>query len=858
MNARLAIVVGAAAAACSVSAVELSSDWRIVSPKHEAAVVGYGFEQSAKLLQRDLAEGAGLSLEIVKTAPKAGPAIFLGADLARAAGINTDDLAWYDNAIVEKGGSLYLFGNDRARSKNANRHEWFKAALPTVGATVRFLHDYLGDRFCAPGETGRHVGRRDKVVVPDGTRSVERPSQIYGHAYRQDMIYSYGAGMRGMGLFHSYGGHTYPSAVSIEKYGKDHPEYFAQTRQGRRTGDQPSPVYALCISNPEVEDLIVAELLRKFDEGAEVCQLAQNDGDQRCFCDKCRALFGTGDDWNEKFWRFHRRIAERIEKLRPGKVVNILCYGNSKRPPRTFTKFPSNVMVELCVYSEETFAEWSRYDVPQGFTVYVYFWGPYQQPGFVARHSFAFLADNARRFRRNGVKGVYRCGYGDLFGLEGPGYHVFNEVLVDPERPVDAIVAEYCQAMFGPAAGLMQQFYDAQDERLRGVDLVREGFPSASGNGLGRYLKAAPKNNGDLHAWAYPPETAKAMEDYLARAEATEGLSDKERRRLDLVRREFDYAKAMGEIGCLYSAYKWRPTQASFDALAEALLARRQAMLGLSNGKGGSIELPGWPELTPLGRGTGPSSGAYWLEWNGRLSGMMGAPLAWDVKLMKEKGILPGVTMPEQAVVRAAQAPTLDELVAGAGAWSRSTEARLRGIQGEESVRETTTFRLACDESCLYVGVKTDLPADVAVPVFDADGKVWKTETLDLLIAPAKSTDVNFHLLWTPAADSRLDYARGLVTDPLHPLYGVSDISWSGKWQHEDRRVGNAWYSLLKIPYSDLGVAAAPGKGEVWRFNLGRIAYPKEEPRGSLSLWSPNLDKRTMDNPDAMGRIIFE
>ena len=853
---RAILVPAVGLAACVVSAAEVSKDWKIVAPPQATPVVKYAYDRAAELLKRDLAEGAGLDLEIVKEVPASGHAIVLGADAAKAAGLDVAGLKWYDNAIVEKDGRLYLFGNDRARSKDQKHWDWDKAALPTFGAATRFLHDFLGNRYCAPGETGRHVGRREKVVVPDGTRSVERPTQMFGGACRSDIVYSYGAGYRGMGLFHTYGGHTYPVAVPTAKYAKTHPEYYSLSPEGRRIWGPTDGQTALCISNPEVEDLIVNELLKRYDGGAEVCQLAQQDGSNHCWCEKCMAMYGT-DDWCEKTWLYHKHIAERIEKLRPGKIVHILSYDITKTPPKTFTKFPSNVMIELCSYSEETFAEWKRYDVPHGFTVYVYFWGNYPQPGFVARHSFAFLADHARRFRRNNVKGIFRCGYGDLYGLEGPGYYVFNELMADPERPVDEIVAEYCKSMFGPAAGLMQQFYDTQDARLRGLDRLQQNYLPTCGNGLKRYLRTTSPNNGDLHAWALSPDTVKALEDFLSRAEATEGLADKEKRRLDLVRREFDYAKTMGEIAYLYGAYKFRPTPASFDALAEAILARREAMLGLSDGKDGGIKLPGWPELSPL-NGGGYYGGTYWLKWNGRLSATMGAPLNWDVKLMKAKGILPGVTMAEKSVARADAAPTLDGLVAGTGVWAKATETKLNGVQGEVDLPETTTFRLAYDEKNLYVGVKTDLPAGTKIPEFDADGNVWSTECLDLFVAASKTADVNYHLIWSPAADSRLDYAFGLITEPLDPNYNLPDIRWNGKWSHADRRVGDVWYSLLAIPYADLG-AATPKTGEAWRFNLGRCTNPTNAKGGErLYLWSPNLDKRSLDNADAMGRIRFE
>ena len=136
---------------------------------------------------------------------------------------------------------------------------------------------------------------------------------------------------------------------------------------------------ALCISNPEVQELLVEELKRKFDAGSDVVQLAQQDGWQYCECEKCKAFGGPGAEYiGEKIWRLHRDIAERLLKERPGKIVHILSYHMTVHPPKTFKTFPANVMIEKCSYSEESFREWDGYTVPHGFTVYTYLAGNFR------------------------------------------------------------------------------------------------------------------------------------------------------------------------------------------------------------------------------------------------------------------------------------------------------------------------------------------------------------------------------------------------------------------------------------------------------------------------------------------------
>ena len=848
------------ALALPAAALDYGSGWEIVISDPETSGVHANLWPMAERFARTVAEATGTrpAVRFAGQASAGGHKFYMGEAFAEKAGVLPSDMKGWSNGIAEKDGNVYFFGRDVPGRRWA-KGEWptyTKMVLPSARAMTRFLRRFAGVRFVMPDENGRAVPKLAKLTVPDGYADREDPEFDYMAGRTSTAFDDIARGHFGCGYYHTYGGHTYPVAVPIDRFSATHPEYFALSRDGRRTWGPTNGQTALCISNPEVEELILNEMLSRYDSGAEVCQLGTQDGSSHCWCEKCRALYGTGDDWCEKHWLFHRHLAERIERLRPGKIVHMLCYDITREPPKTFRKFPSNAMVELCGYREADFAKWRDYEVPHGFTVYVYFWGNYPQPGFVGRHSFAFLADNARRFLRNGVRGIFRCGYGDLYGLEGPGYYVFNGLMSDPEAPVDGLVAEYCKAAFGPASVPMQRFYDTQDERLRALDRIDEGFAASCGNGLGRYLKARTKNNGDLHAWAYSPDTIRALENCLAKAEKTAGLSDKEKRRIGLVRREFDYAKAMGMIGVLYGAYRLNPTQASFDALAEAILARKKAMLGLSDGKGGAIEFPGWPELKML-NGGGVWGGTYWLQWNGRLSATMGAPLNWDVEFMRKKGVLPGASFKTAEAARAAGAVDLDGYVANAGAWATAKAETLGGIQMEEvSIR--TTFRVLYDDRNLYLGVTTDLPEKAVVREFDPDGQVWSTENLDLLLAPDRTVDVHYHLIWSSVRDSRLDYAFGLITEPLDPNYNQPDIRWNGKWRHEDRRVGDTWHSLVTIPYAAIG-AEPPRAGDEWRLNLGRYANAAAgDTNERMSLWSPNMETRGLDNPDAMGRVLFK
>ncbi len=117
-----------------------------------------------------------------------------------------------------------------------------------------------------PGEVGKEVPRRKEISIEDSSFSKETPSTFFGSAHShtdRSLIHWIANGEWGMGTFQTYAGHTYPSACPGDRYFKTHPEYFAM-KSGKRTLGATGNQTALCISNPEVEELIVNELKRHF------------------------------------------------------------------------------------------------------------------------------------------------------------------------------------------------------------------------------------------------------------------------------------------------------------------------------------------------------------------------------------------------------------------------------------------------------------------------------------------------------------------------------------------------------------------------------------------------------------------
>ena len=848
---RTVVMVTVLGAAFASSAAVIDGSYHIVVPKKRPLGVQNALEQAGKELASALKEGAGLDVEVVwssdfKGAMRKSPAIFLGADAAVKAGVMPADLKGFGNVIAEKGGNLYLFGRDVQRFPKEKNPPWKKCVLPTVKAVTRFMEKFLDVRFLGPGEVGKDIPKTAKVEVPAGFFDRHLPPIDYAPATGYTLTFGYAANAFGPGAYHSYGGHTYHHACPQAKYFKEHPEYFGLVN-GRRT---PLPLKnsTLCISNPKIEDLLVEELVARLDEGAAGVQLGQQDGRQWCQCAECKAYGGpAADTVGEKLWILHRRVAERVAKLRPGKIVNIISYSETATPPKTFREFPENVMIEVCHPTEARLKNWTEnYKVPHGFVVYIYLWGNYPMPGLTAKRSYMRCAEMVRMFRRYGVHGIYRCGFGELFGTEGPAYYLFGRLIDEPEADVNAVVQEYCDRAYGPAAEPMREFHDTLDRRLMASDLME--------NPDSEFGSASPQNPLDLLAYIYTPDVAAKMEACLVRAE---GLAEtqKQKTRLALVRREFDYARNLGKVAALYASYRFDPTELTFAPLADALEERGKILDviygGDDNPAGLPAPFPGWPEIAPFG-----NNERRVLMSNGRLRARIGSPLRWNAKMMRERKMLPGKSRYSLEAVRTDVVPAFGDFEQGA--WAACGWNEVSGIMSEKPL-VMSRFKLLAGKDCLYLAVEGGMGKEPRINGAGRDGPCGGEECFVMTVSPKDSTDAYFRFMWNVDPNSRWDGRQGHITDPLDPKFGSVDSSWNGNWTVQSEFKDGLWRSMVALPYATLG-EKAPGKGVAWGFNVGRIAdcAAKNSYRVYL-LWNPNFESPTgVLDPAACGLLKFQ
>lgn len=270
--------------------------------------------------------------------------------------------------------------------------------------------------------------------------------------------------------------HTFDALVPISEYGRSHPEYFA-FRDGRRWSDVSGREAQLCLSNPNVLEIVVSNVLRRIrkDPSARFYGVSQNDNTNYCQCEKCAAIDAEEGSHAGTVVRFVNAVAERVEKEYPDVVIETLAYQFSRNPPKK-TRLRENVMPCLCsiecdfsqaipespARANKSFCEdlhgW------RAMTESVYLWdyttdfSHYLMPfGNVLS-----LQGNIRFFRNNGVKYLYE--EGDSRGRHASFAELKTWLLAkwmwNPELPMEGLLNDFFSGYYGKGAPFVRAYFD--------------------------------------------------------------------------------------------------------------------------------------------------------------------------------------------------------------------------------------------------------------------------------------------------------------------------------------------------------------------------------------------------------------
>ena len=253
-------------------------------------------------------------------------------------------------------------------------------------------------------------------------------------------------------------GHSWESIIKRNKAEFDaHQEYLALI-DGKRQWPM------LCVSNPGLRQLVIKDRLNALRENPSLDAVSVDpaDSNKHCQCEQCAKLGGISD----RVFGLANEVAKAVQKEFPGKLVGLLAYSAHSDPP-SFSLEPNIALMLTNGFNEgklsfdELVPAWKSKCQRMGYydywSVFAFdkslppFLGPQyarkQIPFYVCNNGIAISAEST-----------------SAWGSRGLLYYVGSKLMWDPKADVYAILADFFDNAFGPAATPMRRFYECLDK----------------------------------------------------------------------------------------------------------------------------------------------------------------------------------------------------------------------------------------------------------------------------------------------------------------------------------------------------------------------------------------------------------
>ena len=493
-----------------------------------------------------------------------------------------------DEYVVEShGDTVRVYGRDSnvPFEKNVLGHGRLEASeRGTVFGIYGFLEKYVGCRFYFPGELGECVPRLKSFDVPEGLSRSVPVFKVRNYSRDTDGIWFEGENRRACTRLKSL--HFVRTSMQsrdikcchglgrshfVERFGKDHPEYFRLNNNGEREASLGTQVpNQLCFSSA-VTNIIYADAREKLRKGL-VADVMPQDCMLPCACEGCKAAYwkdAPEGNWaNRQIWGMTVAVARRLKDEGVDGVVTQMAYHPYSLVPDI--DIPDNVRVMVAVggpwgspkAQESQIAKlrhWREKIGPKIWTWnYMTKWSTFSMPGIPQMCPRAW----GSWYERIGdlVFGAYANSTSDRWLYNYLNYYVFSRMCLDPKCDWRAVLDEHYRLMFGPAEAEMKQFF----EELEDVWLGK-----VSGRVVTTPLGPmnVPPTDEDLWLKIYSKELRAKWRTLLRQAAAKTAPGSIEARRVALFTREYldvldESANGYLEKSSAVGAFIHRATQA--------------------------------------------------------------------------------------------------------------------------------------------------------------------------------------------------------------------------------------------------------------------------------------------------------
>jgi len=406
-----------------------------------------------------------------------------------------------ETRIYCDGKNLLIIGKDvlRGEGKRPVQRE-----SGTANAVYTFIQDDLGVRWLWPGELGTDYQQRDRLAITTCDKRYHpqiltrklflKPSISKDWLRFQRMqLDSRGAGSGGHGF-----NNWWP------RFSKTHLEYFAMQPDGTR-GTFPGPgvdnpkgqgywLKKICESNPDVWQQWVTDAVQALvrNPSLNYPSAGASDGHNQgvCMCPNCKAWDrldakpftfvwkGKQDEYvwlTDRYVTFWNHLARLLKEKLPERddvLVQAMAYGPAKEPPlgegladNTVLYFVGNfpfTMPGMRQTNKERWLGWSK-KAPNMFyrPNWWYFGGGVWS---LPEISFQELADDFHFLGKHGCMGLSIDTAREAWATAAPMYYLLAQLTWNCQADEKAILEDYFQRGFGPAAEPIKDYWLAWEK----------------------------------------------------------------------------------------------------------------------------------------------------------------------------------------------------------------------------------------------------------------------------------------------------------------------------------------------------------------------------------------------------------
>ena len=467
-------------------------DWDIVISEEAIPSERYAAEE----FQRWFGQATGLNLPIRTPAQGRACRVCIGSTSLSEGDSSGDTSAMGEEGFrigVEKDRVAIVGGEPRG----------------TLYGVYQFLEDLFDVRFLTCDHT--HVPDGSTARIPIGTYAYTPPFSFRWSYYRENSEHpEFAARLRvntvteeewlGGKIRQNLINHTFHMLVPFEKYGKDHPEYYALVK-GKRDTNTHGGGPQLCVANPEVIEIAAAAAIKHLDEhpGLGNISVSQADTDAYCRCEACEAINQREGTAMGAQLAFVNAVAERIEKVYPDVKVGTLAYWYTRQAPETIRP-RHNVQIQLCSIECCTLHAIDDPDCPKNreFCRDMEDWGGICDDIWVWNYNTNFrtydlpfpnlrsIGPNVRYFLQNNTKGLFMQANGN--GLTGElcdlRNYIIGRMIWNPDLDGDRLCEEFIRLHYEDAAGPILDYVHMLHDNAEAKGVHPNCFPSPEEVGL--------------------------------------------------------------------------------------------------------------------------------------------------------------------------------------------------------------------------------------------------------------------------------------------------------------------------------------------------------------------------------------